>query len=355
MQAPLPNSLARTGLVFCLFSFSACDLPTATPIFETRWIFPIEENSISVDEMLPAAVTTSGEEFEVAVDPFTFPESLGNLCLACLPFDGLVVPKPLLQFSFSDVSSYATDVESFELLTGSVTVRITNGLGFDPIRPGVGVTGSVTVTVYDEMIGGRELDRIVLNGAVDSLSNGTALDLPIDLTAGPVTSTVVAVVDMHSPLGDPVLINTTSQLDVDVTFGVIAVSSATVNVAGRQVALDEVAMDVEKIDSYIVDNILSGALILNLSNPFGVGLTATIDIKSPAIPTISKSLTITSNPTSQVRLEYTRAELRSFLGQMDVTIGGSGTVSTDAGSITVSPGQIVTMKGSLDAVVELGG
>ena len=102
MQAPLPNSLARTGLVFCLFSFSACDLPTATPIFETRWIFPIEENSISVDEMLPAAVTTSGEEFEVAVDPFTFSESLGNLCFACLPFDGLVVPKPLLQFSFSD-------------------------------------------------------------------------------------------------------------------------------------------------------------------------------------------------------------------------------------------------------------
>ena len=68
--------------------------------------------------MLPAAVTTSGEEFEVAVDQFTFSESLGNLCFACLPFDGLVVPKPLLQFSFSDVSSYATDVESFELLTG---------------------------------------------------------------------------------------------------------------------------------------------------------------------------------------------------------------------------------------------
>ena len=356
MCVQLPKPLIKLGLFLCIACFSACDVPTEAPIFQTRWIFPIEGTgtSIAVAELLPSTVTISGGEFQVAVDPFSFAETLGGLCSACVAVNGLTVPKPQFQFAFSEVTSLPADVESVDLSSGPVTVRVTNNLGFDPIRPGVGITGTLTITVYDAMIGGRQLDQVILDGTVDALPNGTAVDVPISLAAGVVSSTVVAVVDVNSPLGDPVLVNTSAQLNVGVTFGVMAATSATIDAAGRVIAIDQVAMDVEDIDSDIVENIISGAVVLDITNPFGVALNVTIDIGGPTIATISKTVDITSDPTSQARLEYDALELQTFLGQTGVTIGGSGTVDAAAGSAVVTPLQVAVIDTSIDAIVEIG-
>ena len=356
MHVQLPKPLTRLALFLCIACFSACDVPTAAPIFQTRWIFPIEGTgtTIAVAELLPASVTISGGEFQVVVDPFSFAATLDSLCSACAAVNGLTVPKPQFQFALSDVTSLPTDVESVDLSTGTVTVRVTNNLGFDPIRPGVGVTGTLTITVYDAMIGGRQLDQVVLDGTVDALPNGTFVEVPISLAAGVVSSTVVAVADVNSPLGDPVLVDTSLQLDIGVTFGVMAATSATIDASGRVIAIDQVAMDVGEIDSNIVESIVSGAVVLDITNPFGVALNVTIDIGGPTITTIQKSVAITSAPTSQARLEYTGLELRSFLGQMGVTIGGSGTVDAGAGSAVVTPLQVAVIDTSLDAIVEIG-
>jgi len=50
---------------------SGCEYPTEAPIFDVRWVVPIEETSISVVDLLPAtgAVTVVGTNFDVAVDP----------------------------------------------------------------------------------------------------------------------------------------------------------------------------------------------------------------------------------------------------------------------------------------------
>jgi hypothetical protein len=356
MRAQLPIKLRRGSLFLCLACLSACDLPTESPIFETRWTFPIEGTgtTIAVAELLPSSVTISGGEFQVAVDPFSFVETLGGLCSICAEVNGLTVPKPQFQFAFSDVTSLPADVESVNLSTGSLTVRVTNNLGFDPIRPGVGVTGTLTITVYDATIGGRQLDQVILDGTVDALPNGTAVDVPVSLAAGVVSSTIVAVVAVDSPLGDPVLVDTGAQLNIGVTFGVIAATSATIDASGQVIAIDQVAMDVEKIDSDIVENIVSGAVVLDITNPFGVALNVTIDIGGPTIQTISKAVSITSDATSQARLEYTSLELQTFLGQMGVTIGGSGTVDAGAGSAVVTPLQVAVIDTSVDAVVEIG-
>ncbi len=356
MHAQLPIKLLRGSLLFCLTCLSACDLPTESPIFETRWILPIEGagTSISVAELLPAAVTISSGTFQVAIDPFSFSESLGGLCSLCVPLNTQTVLKPAFQFPLSDAASLPADVESVELSAGSITVRITNNLGFDPIRPGVGITGSLAIVVYDQMIGGPVLDSVFVDGAVDALPSGTFLDVPISLAPGPVSSPIVAVVTVDSPEGDLVTINTSLRLDVDVTFDMMAATSATIVVAGTMVAIEDVAMDVEDIDSDIVENIVSGGLILDITNPFGVGLTVTIDIGGPTIATIRKTVDITSAPTSQARLDYTSSELQSFLGQPGVTIGGSGVVDPGAGSAVVAPGQVVVIDTSVDIVVEIG-
>ena len=277
-----------------------------------------------------------------------------TLCSACAAVNGTTVPKPPFQFAFSDVTSLPADVESVTLSTGSLTVRITNDLGFDPIRPGVGITGTLTITVYDAMIGGRQLDQVILDGTVDALPTGTAVDVPISLAAGVVSSTIVAVVDVDSPLGDAVLVDTALQLDIGVTFGVMAATSATIDASGQVIAIDQVAMDVEEIDSDIVENIVSGAVVLDIMNPFGVAMTVTIDIGGPTIQTISKTVSITSDATSQARLEYTSLELQSFLGQMGVTMGGSGMVDAAAGLAVVTPLQVAVIDTSLDAIVEIG-
>jgi glycerate kinase len=53
-------------------------------------------------------------------------------------------------------------------------------------------------------------------------------------------------------------------------------------------------------------------------------------------------------------LEYTSLELQTFLGQMGVTIGGSGTVDAGAGSAVVTPLQVAVIDTSVDSVVEIG-
>ena len=52
--------LERAVLLIFLAVLSGCDVPTALPIFDVRWIIPVEETSISVVELLPTDVTVVG-------------------------------------------------------------------------------------------------------------------------------------------------------------------------------------------------------------------------------------------------------------------------------------------------------
>ena len=278
-----PTRTARGAvLLSCLACLAACDIPTDTPIIETRWVVPIESTSIRVGELLPDGVTESGEAFLIRVDPFDFNQTLAGLCGACVALNGLTAPKPAFQTTFSESTSMPADVQSAELNAGTVRVRITNGISFDPIRPTAATNGSVTITLVDGAPGGRVLDQVVLDGASTALTPASTTTVTLNLTAGTVSSTITAQVTVDSPAGDAVLINTTDRLEIVVEPGVLSVASAIVDVANRDVSIDQVELDVEGMEDGLIDRIESGALALEIRNPFGVAISLVLEVGVPA-------------------------------------------------------------------------
>lgn len=350
------TSLGRVGVLITVAALSGCDIPTAVPLVDVEWIFPIDDQSISVVELLPASVDTAGGNFQVAVAPFSLAQTLGGLCAPCIPLDGLTVLKPPFNVSYNQGSSLPTDVVSAELVSGTISLGIQNNLSFDPIRPAAAANGTLTLTIYDVDINGRVLGQVVLDGATSALPAGMLTTVPLPLAPGTVTSTILGVVDLVSPQGDTnVLIDINAGLDITVTVGTILVSSVSVNVDGLAVNIDQQQLDLQDIDPNIVSNVMSGSLVLDVQNPFGVAISATVEIGGPGITTLQRTLNIGSGPTSSATLSFTGLELQSFLGKAGVFFQGTGTVTSPGVPATLTPTQEVVISAKIDVVLELGG
>ena len=283
----------KVVLLIVLAALSGCDVPTDVPEFDVRWILPVLEDTIAVDELLPGTgVTISGGNFVVEADTVLLNETLGSLCMACLDSGGFPVPKPLFNLKYDQTGSLATDVVSVELVSGSISLAIQNDLGFDPIRPAAGSPGTMIVTIYDVDAGGRQLARDTLDGAIltDSLPNGALTTILLNLAPGTVSSTIFAEVDLFSPAGDDVAIDLNATLDITVAVGPVSVSSATLDVASRTVDLAPTDLDVEDIGTDVVERVLESSLVLEIQNPFAVGLDITFDIIAPDTTISTRSL-----------------------------------------------------------------
>jgi hypothetical protein len=334
-------TLALAGLA----ALAACDLPTEAPILEQRWILAVDNSTIAVSELLPSGVTVNGNNFAVSVSAFTTNRTLGDLCAACGPLNGLTAPVPAFNGNLTLSQSLPADVSQATLVSGSALISVQNGFSFDPLSGG----GTLTVRVYDGQ-GGRQLGETVFSAP---LAPGAKVTRTLTLAAGSVGSTLFADAALSSSGGQTATINTGQLLTITATPGAILASSARVNVANRAVSVAPVNLDVADIDSAITDRIQSGNIILEVTNPFGVGVAAQLNIDYPG-GRITKALNVASGATSTNTLAYTGAELRSFLGKSGVRMTGSGTVSSSAGSISVSPGQQVFIKAKIDLTLRIG-
>jgi len=194
----------------------------------------------------------------------------------------------------------------------------------------------------------------VLDGTTNALPAGLTT-IPLNLAPGTITSAIYAEINLDSPVGNLVLIDINAALDVTVTVSTVLVSSATINVDGLSVNIDETQLDLEDIDPDIVLNVQSGALILDVQNPFGVAINVVIEIGGPGIDTLQRVLDIGSGPTSSATLSYTGLELQSFLGKPGVFFRGVGTVVSPGVPATVTPTQVAVIEAKLDVVLEIGG
>ncbi|MCH7532223.1 MAG: hypothetical protein IIB36_10775 [Gemmatimonadetes bacterium] len=325
----------------CLL-FAGCEIPTEPPILEQRWIIPIEETTLSVEQLLPAGVAVSGSNFSVSIDPFVTNQTLASSCAGCVALNGLTVPAPPFTTSFSASEDLPAGVTAAMISSASIEIQIANGFSFDPIAGG----GTLTVTISDGQ-GGAELGQVVIDGATEAMTAGGTLTRTISIASKSIGTTFFASVDVVSKGGQVSLIDTSDQITVTATTTSLLVSSATVNVTGQSVEFDAEPLDVEDIDSQLIDRIQEASLVLDIVNPFGISVSATIVIG----PT-SKTLSIDASAASSTSITYTNDELRMWLGQPDITFSGSGTAS--GGSITVTPGQEMTIQVTLDATIRIG-
>lgn len=326
---------------------TACSIPTSAPKVQQQWVFPADSTTISVDEFLPSGVSVSGATFVLNVNPFTANEVLGNLCTLCT--DGPTAAVPAFDATLNASQTLPTDVDGATLSSGSVDIAITNGFSFDPIAGG----GTLTVTITDGP-GGAQIGQMVLSGDSVALPPGTTLHRTMTLSPGAIGTTAYMSVEVKSVGGQAATVNTADALDVTATPGPLDISSATVNVASRSVNMSSVDLNVGSIDSSITDHILNGAIELTVANPFGVGLSGQLVINTPSGP-ITKTLTVSNGPTSTTTLSYSQAEFQQFLGQNNVTLGGTATVAASAGAITVTPGEQLSINTKVHLTIEIGG
>jgi hypothetical protein len=340
------------AVVLSLALLAACDLPTEAPIIDQRWVVPVDNSTISVNELLPDGVSAQNGSFAVDVDPFNRTERLGTMCSSCQASDGLTVPKPAFDYTITVEQSLPGDVQSAALESGAVLIQIANNLGFDPLRPGGGNTGSLVIRVRNGT-GGAVLGTLTMDGANESLATGTIAQKTLTLGAADVGSTLTLEVAVDSPDGDPVQVDADATLTATASPADILVGSAMVEVAGRDVEIDPVELDVADIDDGIANRIQEGSILLDVTNPFGVAVSGQLVIEYPG-GEISKTLSIGSAATSTVSLPYTGDELRAFLGESGVQLTGTATVDAGSGSITVSPGQELAIDGKLDVTIRIG-
>lgn len=335
---------------------AGCDIPTDIPRLESRWIVPAEETRFSVGELLPGSVTLTPDSsaFLVDFDPAIFSESLGTLCPLCAAADGLSVPKPPFDDVLTEAIDFPAEVSAVSILDGQVEMEIVNGLNFDPLNPAADATGSMTLTITDSA-DGDILGTLVLDGTTTPLLPGDTLVRTLDLVAGTVEGGLVASARVISPLGDPITVDAGLFISVRATATNVRVASVAVDVSGRAVDLDPVELDVDEVDADISDRIVSGAFILDVTNPFGVSADFTLRVDGPTIAPIQKTAAIPGDAQSRVRIEFTGTELRSFLGQPGVVLSGGADVDPAAGVLTLTPGQELVLTAEFDLTLEIGG
>ncbi len=359
------KSLERTGgriiLLAAVGALWACDIPTDAPKLDQEWILPIAGTSIDVVEFLPddVGITNDTSAFTVRVDPIAFQENLGVLCAACQGLGGLTVPKPAFSGTFHESLSLPDKVESAQVQEGRVVVRARNGFSFDPLRPPGGGTGSFTLALRDGGPGGQILDQIVVNGNDTSFGPGVSLSRDLEYS-GAVGSSLSVTVSVNSPAGGPepgnwVLIRLTDEIEVTATPEDLKVASASVALAGEVFNLGVTGLNVADISKDAVDRISSGSFSFEIVNPWSVGAVLNLTINGPTMDApVILIAPVPPTPTSTVEVEFSQAELQSFLGEPNVVLTGQGTVNQNAGIVTLAPRQVMTIDAKLDLVIRIG-
>ncbi|MGI9629284.1 MAG: hypothetical protein ACR2QM_20845 [Longimicrobiales bacterium] len=351
-STPRPRGVGQLVALAMMVSAGACDFPTEAPQWDTEWLVPVDSAQISVTELLPASVglTPDSSAFEVSLDPLSFSQTLAEMCSSCPPGS---FPKPAFQSSFSDPTTLPTDVEGVTVRSAIVSVVLDNGLSFDPVRPGGAETGELRVTLRDGDETGPILAERVIDGASDSIPSGDQYPFDFDLGNQSFGSTLTAVVTVDSPSGPTVLMTPSDEFGIDVTPSTVVVDEAIVRLQDQAVNIDPVTVDADEVPDGVLERLESGAIRVQVENPFDVVIGMQLEISGPGVPTIQKDLTVGMGSVEE-RVDLTAAEMRSFLGQSDVVLSGSGDATAPTGTTAVRADQFVLLNSFLEATVRVG-
>jgi hypothetical protein len=306
-----------------------------------------------VTSLVPGTVTINAEktEFIFSATSEQVSRSLASICSACTSLDGQTTIKPAFTITFQADAPLPVDVDSVTLTRGTLDVRFTNGLSFDPIRPSAAEgapRGSIVVTIRS---GSTVLGTHTIDGANRALAPGAVVTETVSLNAAVMPKTIgqpiVIQTTLTSPEGDPVVINTAEALTVEAAEGSFAMSTAYVHVVDRLVSSAPVALDLDGLDSELTDRVQSGAVLVDLNNAFAVAGPLTVTISAPGI-TYNRPLTIAPGLTHSI-LSFTREELQSLIGATSVSLVVSGQVNaTPEGSVMVTPAQQISIESRLE-------
>lgn len=342
--------LALTALVL-----AGCDLPTTAPKWNTTWILPIKDDTIRVAQFLPASVDTAGGAFITTIKRDSIRQSLGQMCPGCAPLNGTVDSVPAFTVQIGHTDSLASQVLSITPAGFSLSFRLDNNLGFDPLQPGVGKAGYI-VTVITDSAGGV-VGRDSIDGGSLSFPSGTSLTRSISVGSTPIGGAVSVLATVNVPHGDPATIDTSKSFQVTTLTDTVSLAGVTVQLTNQSITSDSVAIDWSGIDPSTTSKMQGAAIQLTLHNPFTASGADSIffrqggvDIIAPKVMTFPLGVTTQSIPVSQ-------ADIQTLTNAGKSTIQVVGAVSgTGPGqSVTITPDQVAIVQAHVLITILVGG
>jgi hypothetical protein len=324
---------------------AACDVPTDIPNWEMTWNVPSKSTSINVNTLLPTPcspstttvcleVTPAGTAFQVRnVAPVTITRLLSSDCPSCSG----TVAKPAFTSSASATTTLASGVNSATLTGDTLMVAIQNNYPFDPIRPGAGNTGTITITAAS---GSTTLGTTTLNGTTSAIPANATTNVKVPLAGAVGTGGIQVTVNINSPAGDVFTMSGSQTLVVTArphgtAPGVVVLSGATVVLNNQSVTSAPTALNLKDISTSVTKRVQGGKIFLKINNPFALTGNLTLNITGGTRP-VTKSVALAAGQ-SDIVLVFTKDELRAILGQ-NTSITFSGTVG---GATAVTAGQKV--------------
>ena len=366
MMHNISRTTARLAvLAGCTFVALACQVPTDLPIWNTVWQVPADSSEVTVASLLPSSVTivdvgAGTKAFSFGLPEATTSTTLGETCYACAAAAGQRIPKPEFSLADSATVNLPTDVVTADIIGGSIDYTLSNGFDFDPLNPGP-TRGWMRILVTS---GSTVMARDSINGASLALPSGGTVSRAIQFIAsqaspiylnGPVTVRAT----LFSPAGDSVTINTSEQFSVAASAHDIRISQVAVNVPTTTFTPQHGTVDLSSLDKANAGKIAGGAIILGITNPFAVGGSLSLDIQAPNGAHVVKGFTLNvggaGTAPSTIRLGLTSSEINSLVGQKDVAITISGSISSPNGAVTVTPIERMVISTLVEATIVTGG
>ena len=104
-------------------------------------------------------------------------------------------------------------------------------------------------------------------------------------------------------------------------------------------------LNVSDIDASLVERVKAGALVLDITNPFGVTGPLTLRITGPGV-NLTRSVQLGSGQTTQT-VPFTQEEIQSILGRSGVTFSATGAVGATQ-AVKLAPSQVVQLNAQLE-------
>lgn len=364
----LPTRRARRAALLAIVAgVAACDFPSEPPVFQQTWIVPADSVRVGVAELLPTnvALNGGGTAFVVTTQPANFSSTLGALCgqAACQSPGTVNAPVPAFTSTaaaLQNTIALPANVTMVDVAAGAtLTLAITNNLGFDPLRPnGVGNPpfGSIAITISNP----GQTATTTFTGATQGLPNGATTNLQVPLPAGGYTGAITVSAAFDVPAGGNANLSASNGLSVTATLSNLTVTQANVMVANDSISTAPTELDLSDLE--FVDEVQSGGIIIQTMNPLSVNANVQVTLTAPAQGgspqvTIVKNLAITGpNLGGSTTLTYSQSELRSVLGKSGVSISIRGTASsaTPGDPVNVTPASAIVLKTLVSLVLNVG-
>lgn len=366
MIITIPRRSRVVAYLLALLGFAACDIPSSAPILQQTWIVPTDSATIGVATFLPAGVAITGgatPSFAITTSATVVNTTLGAMCAQAACQSATTVSAPTPAFTsppglLGSTVNLPGGVNSVTVTGGTLNVVITNNLGFDPLKPNGNAApfGRIIFTISSGTV--ARTDTIV-GSATIGVPNGTATTLTTTLPLGVYAASVSIALTVVVPAGGTASLNRNNSFALTSTLQNLAVSQATVVVNNVAINTSPTTFSLSDVD--LAKQVESGAILLDVDNPFTVAGTVNVLLTAPAqgggpAVSISKPITIPAQPTSATTVLLSQAELQSLLGKQGVNIRVTGNASgTGAGNSTpITPAGRITLRTRLRLVLNVG-